>query len=172
MNYLFKDNKNNTNNTRMRRKKLNRGGDGDAHHRPTTERSYIDKRWSSESRAKLAWAMPSRDRGRPKVKSFVMSDLSDVWFRTRNRPPLPYFVRIIRKEIRRLIILKDFGIDFWKISRAATRCCSGRHGGLPLPLVGYYAGCSLLFGCPYAWMFSYSSIFFLTNIIKWNYPEK
>ena len=26
--------------------------------------------------------------------------------------------------------------------------------------------------CPYAWMFSYSSIFFLTNIIKWNYPEK
>ena len=23
--------------------KLNRGGDGDAHHRPTTERSYIDK---------------------------------------------------------------------------------------------------------------------------------
>ena len=27
----------------MRRMKLNRGGDGDAHHRPTTERSYIDK---------------------------------------------------------------------------------------------------------------------------------
>ena len=27
----------------MRRMKLNRGGDGDAHHRSTTERSYIDK---------------------------------------------------------------------------------------------------------------------------------
>jgi hypothetical protein len=29
--------------TRMRRMKLNRGGDGDAHHRSTSERSYIDK---------------------------------------------------------------------------------------------------------------------------------
>ena len=28
---------------RMIRKKLNRGGDGVSHHRPTTERSYIDK---------------------------------------------------------------------------------------------------------------------------------
>ena len=28
---------------RMIRRKLNRGGDGVAHHRPTTDRSYIDK---------------------------------------------------------------------------------------------------------------------------------
>ena len=29
--------------TRMRRMKLNRGGDGVSHHRSTAERSYIDK---------------------------------------------------------------------------------------------------------------------------------
>ena len=57
----------------MRRMKLNRGGDGDAHHRPTTDRVGTDK-------------------------CICRANLSDVRFRERNRPPLPYFVRIIRKE--------------------------------------------------------------------------
>ena len=34
------------------------------------------------------------------TNEFVMSDLSDVRFRERNRPPLSDFVRIIRKGIR------------------------------------------------------------------------
>ena len=62
-------------NTRMRRKKLNRGGDGDAHHRSTTDRVGTDK-------------------------CICRANLSDVRFRSRNRPPLSDFVRIIRKGIR------------------------------------------------------------------------
>ena len=34
----------------------------------------------------------------------------------------------------------------WLGTTLGVRCCSGRHGGLPLPLVGDHAGCSLLFG--------------------------
>ena len=58
--------------TRMRRMKLNRGGDGDAHHRSTTDRVGTDK-------------------------CICRANLSDVRFRERNRPPLSDFVRIIRK---------------------------------------------------------------------------
>ena len=60
-------------NTRMRRMKLNRGGDGVSHHRSTTERVGTDK-------------------------CICRANLSDVRFRSRNRPPLSDFVRIIRKE--------------------------------------------------------------------------
>ena len=87
MNYLFKDNKNNTNNilftnTRMRRMKLNRGGDGDAHHRSTSDGGCHDKR--------VCQCKPQ----------------SNVRFRTRNRPPPSDFVRIIRKE--------EFLINSWE----------------------------------------------------------
>ena len=67
--------------TRMRRMKLNRGGDGDAHHRSTTDRVGTDK-------------------------CICRANLSDVRFRSRNRPPLSYFVRIIRKE--------EFLINSWE----------------------------------------------------------
>ncbi len=76
--FCFKDNKNNTNNmnTRMRRMKLNRGGDGDAHHRSTSDGGCHDKR------------------------VYQCKPQSNVRFRTRNRPPPSDFVRIIRKGIR------------------------------------------------------------------------
>ena len=72
----------------MKRMKLDRGGDGVSHHRSTSDGGCHDKR------------------------VYQCKPQSNVRFRSRNRPPLPYFVRIIRKEIRRLIILKDFGINF------------------------------------------------------------
>ena len=85
---LFKDNTNrsafaafvaqrrknmNNMNIRMRRRKLNRGGDGDAHHRSTSDGGCHDKR--------VCQCKPQ----------------SNVRFRERNRPPLSDFVRIIRK---------------------------------------------------------------------------
>ena len=39
---------------RMKRKKWDRGGDGVSHHRYTSDGGRHDKRWSSESKAKLA----------------------------------------------------------------------------------------------------------------------
>ena len=60
-------------NTRMRRMKLNRGGDGVSHHRSTTDRVGTDK-------------------------CICRAYLSNVRFRSRNRPPLSDFVRIIRKK--------------------------------------------------------------------------
>ena len=37
-----------------------------------------------------------RPKGHTLTNSFVMSDLSDVGFRVRNRPPRSYFIRLIR----------------------------------------------------------------------------
>ncbi len=81
----FKDNTNNTN-TRMRRMKLNRGGDGDAHHRSTSDGGCHDKR--------VCQCKPQ----------------SNVRFRTRNRPPPSNFVCIIRKKKEFLINSWEFMI--------------------------------------------------------------
>ena len=65
----------------MRRMKLNRGGDGVSHHRSTSDGGCHDKR--------VCQCKPQ----------------SNVRFRSRNRPPLSDFVRIIRKK-------KNFWIKF------------------------------------------------------------
>ncbi len=39
-------------------------------------------------------------------------------------------------------------------------------------VVYFLEGLKAVVSPTYAWMFSYSSIFFLTNIIKWNYLAK
>ena len=63
--------------------KLDRGGDGVAHHRSTSDEGRHDKR------------------------VYQCGPLSNVRFRARNRPPLSDFVRIIRKEEEFLIKFLD-----------------------------------------------------------------
>ena len=45
----------------------------------TFDRASIDKRRSSEGRAMLAWALQSRDRGRPKVNLVCHDGLRQTW---------------------------------------------------------------------------------------------
>ena len=55
---------------------------------------WYEGNWTEEEMVLLTIVL--RPTGHTLINSFIMSDLSDVRFRSRNRPPLSDFVRIIR----------------------------------------------------------------------------